>query len=320
MGRQSPKRVIGLRECAIAGARYGRERTIAGIARAQHGVVCRAQLVAAGLSANGVDSRVKRGRLVLVHRGVYRVGPVSAPRAAEMAAVLASGPRVWISHESAANVHGLPPYPAQARSVQVTVVGRHQASKPRITVHRVSSLMRDEVQTKDGIPTTTPARTILDLAATIGAEALEHLLAEAYAKRLATRAKLLPLLGRYPARPGTPALRRLLDAGSPPARTRSHPERRFLALIRGTRLPQPEVNARLNGWEVDFVWPEERLVVEIDALSTHTSPRDFERDRRKDADLVLAGYTVIRVTNRQLEREPRAVVGRVAAALALRAG
>ena len=77
------------------------------------------------------------------------------------------------------------------------------------------------------------------------------------------------------------------------------------------------VNARLHGWEVDFLWPAERLVVELDALSTHTSPRDFERDRRKDADLTLRRYTVIRVTRRQVEREPEAVIARIATALAL---
>jgi very-short-patch-repair endonuclease len=79
-------------------------------------------------------------------------------------------------------------------------------------------------------------------------------------------------------------------------------------------------NVRVGPWEVDFVWPAARLIVEVDALSTHTDPRSFERDRRKDAELTLAGYTVIRVTRRQIEREPHAVVARIAAALAVASG
>jgi very-short-patch-repair endonuclease len=88
-------------------------------------------------------------------------------------------------------------------------------------------------------------------------------------------------------------------------------------LIRKARLPSPRANVKVHGWEVDLLWSEHRLIVEVDALSTHTSPRDFERDRRKDAELTLLGYTVIRITRRQIEQEPEAVVARISAALSL---
>jgi very-short-patch-repair endonuclease len=118
-------------------------------------------------------------------------------------------------------------------------------------------------------------------------------------------------------RPGIPSLLRLLEAPAAPARTRSNPERRLLALIRRAQLPEPRPNARRHGYELDLLWAERKLVVEVDALSTHSDPRTFERDRKRDAELTLRGYTVIRVTRRQIEEEPEAVVARIAAALTL---
>jgi very-short-patch-repair endonuclease len=176
--------------------------------------------------------------------------------------------------------------------------------------------MRSEVTHVQGIPTTTPARTICDLAASLGMSQLEALIAEAYAKRKTTRRELLRAAGARPHRPGIPSLLKLLDAPSP-ARTRSAPERRLLSLIRRAQLPEPQTNAPLLGYEVDFFWPEHKLVVEVDALSTHSDPRTFERDRKRDAELTLAGYTVIRVTRRQIDGEPDAVMARIAAGLAL---
>ena len=121
---------------------------------------------------------------------------------------------------------------------------------------------------------------------------------------------------RNPGRRGVRALRRLVDSG--PARTRSEAERRLLRLVREARLPKPRLNARVAGLEVDFLWPDQRLIVEVDGYAFHRGRRAFERDRQRDAALAAQGYTVLRVTWRQLVYEPQAVVARIAAALAVR--
>jgi very-short-patch-repair endonuclease len=276
------------------------------------------QLREIGIYRGSVAHRLKSGELVAMHRGVYCFGPIPPAGADEMAAVLACQPRSCASHASAAYLLELPPFPARPRPVHITVSERHIRSRDGIVVHHTSTLLRSEVAILDGIPVTTPARTICDLAALLPTAELEHLLAEAYAKGKTTRAKLISSARRTATLPGIPSLRRLLDAPTKPARTRSRPERRALALIRKAQLPLPEVNARLRGYEVDLLWPEHKLVVEVDALSTHSDPRAFERDRRRDADLTLRGYTVVRITRRQIDEEPEAVVARLAAAVALR--
>jgi very-short-patch-repair endonuclease len=283
---------------------------VVAVARMQHGVITRAQLTAIGFSEAGIDSRVKRGTLRVVHRGVYLLDSVRPELAIEMAAVLACGEGAFASHYSALMLLGLSSH--RPTLPQVSVIGR-DIDRRGIETHTVKRIPRDEVTEAHGIPVTTATRTILDLAAR--SSDLERLLAEAYAKRLTTRSKLITLGARFPSRPGIPKLLQLLDAE--PQRTRSNPERALLTLIRKARLPPPKANEKLHGWEVDFLWADHRLIVEVDALSTHTSPRDFERDRRKDAELTLLGYTVIRVTRRQIEEEPEAVVARIAAALSL---
>lgn len=315
MHAQRPKRDDGSGASGAVDGSRERWREAHELAGAQEGVVDRRQLLGLGIERGAIAHRLRTGELTREHRGVYLVGPVRGAKASEMAAVLSCGARSCVSHASAAYLRKLPPYPARPECVHITVVGRDPGKRRGVTVHQVTSLMRDEVELQGRMPVTTPTRTIFDLAPSLTLPELEHLLAQAYAAGATSRPKLLRLLGRYPSRPGTPALRHVLDAETRPARTRSGPERRLLALIRKARLPQPQVNARFHAWEVDFLWPDTNLVVEVDALSTHTSPRDFERDRRKDSELVSRGYIVMRVTRRQLEEEPEIVVARLAAAL-----
>jgi len=122
-------------------------------------------------------------------------------------------------------------------------------------------------------------------------------------------------IARCPTRAGTARMRRVLSAEGSSGFTRSDAERRVRALIRQGKLPQPETNVRLLGYEVDFLWRAERLVVEVDGMAFHGHRRAFERDRGRDQVLVAAGYRVIRVTRLQLEREPLAVLARIAQAL-----
>lgn len=295
------------------------DQVIAAIATRQHGIVSRAQLRSAGLDRHSIDRRIRGGRLHPVHRGIYAVGHrAMAGGSREMAALLACGPRALISHRSAAVLQQLLPYPANPGPVDVTVVGRQRTRRRGIRAHRVGSLQRRDVRVVDGIRVTSAARTLLDLATVLPPSLLERAIAEAQVRGIARKRDLVDQLERNRGRRGTRALRQLLDLAGGPAFTRSAAERRLLRLVRAAELPTPEVNARVGGFEVDFVWRDQRLVVEIDGFTYHASRAAFERDRQRDSILAARGYTVIRVTWRQLVDAPEAVVARLATALAAR--
>jgi very-short-patch-repair endonuclease len=179
---------------------------------------------------------------------------------------------------------------------------------------------RDEVTTLRRIPITTPARTLLDLAAQLSTRELEQAVAQAERRNLLTRDKALALLARYPRRPGAAKLRELLGGPGRPAFTRSEAEERFLALVRRAQLPEPEVNVALHAYEIDFLWRQHALAVEIDGFVFHGDRDAFEADRRRDADLAARGIQVMRVTWRQIVEESEATLARLAQALAGRDG
>lgn len=290
------------------------ERVIHELAAGQHGVVTRRQLLAAGVRPGAVARRVRSRHLMPIHRGVYRVGPVVAPRGREMAAVLACGETAAVSHESAADLWEV----GGTRSGDVPVHVSVQAGQPAprgVRVHRVRAIRPDEITTVEEIPVTTPARTLLDLSASAEARRLERAVAEAFARRLTSRSRVLRLTARYPRRPGIARLRVLLEAGTGPALTRSQAEERFLALVRKADLPEPEANVEIEGFEVDFLWRSAGLVAEIDGFVYHASRARFERDRRRDAVLLGAGFRVIRVTWQQLVRKREALIASLGLAL-----
>jgi very-short-patch-repair endonuclease len=140
-------------------------------------------------------------------------------------------------------------------------------------------------------------------------------LAEALVRRLTTRENILALVDRHPTRSGVTELRALLDEGAEAALTRSEAERRFRELIANAKLPKSRANVRVVGRERDCVWRQQRLVAEIDGFRFHSSRRRFERDRSRDAELIAAGFRVVRITWRQLETEPDVVIARIAQAL-----
>jgi very-short-patch-repair endonuclease len=300
----------------VTAATAARERAIADLASRQRGLVTRTQLLQAGLTRAAVDNRVKSGRLQPLYRGVYLLGHAHlSDGARELGAVLACGPNAFVSHRSAAGLWHL--YPAQSTEVDITVVGRNPGSKRGIRVHRAPALGRSEIRRLGGIPLTSPARTILDLAGSVASRELERAYAEAETRRLVRRNELLALLARYPHRPGAAGLRSLIEGDARPALTRSEAEERLLALIRSAELPAPELNARVAGIEVDFLWRDRRLVVEVDGFAFHSHRAAFERDRERDAALAALGYRIVRVTWRQIVHRPATVLARIAAALAL---
>jgi very-short-patch-repair endonuclease len=289
------------------------DAAIARIAARQYGVVTRGQLAAAGLGRGAIEHRVAECRLHRVHRGVYLVGHVVPPPfAREMAAVLACGDGAALSHHSAASMWSLPSL--EAAGVDVTVAGRDPGDRPGIRVHRTRRLHPVDVRRCQRMSVTAPARTLLDLAAMVPIRDLERAVDEARVRRLVRPRQLLDVLERSPGRRGAGTLRRLLDGD--PALTRSEAETRLLTLLRAAGLPPTAVNARVGRYEVDFLWREQRLIVEVDGYAYHGTRAAFERDRARDADLQARGYRVMRVTWRQLVDEPEALIAHIAQALA----
>ena len=262
------------------------------LAREQHGLVARRQLLELGLRPNAIDRRIESRRLIRVRRGVYRLGPIAQPLEREMAAILVCDGGA-ISHHTAAAIDELLPYVPKEGPVHVTMIGSDRGPKPGIRIHRTSDLPPGELTRRHRIPLTTPARTILDLAAALTAGELEQLVARAHHRNLATAAQLRTLVARYPGRPGTPALSALL-AGKP-KHSRSRSERRLLEAFRRASLPEPETNVPIDRFEVDLLWREQRLAVEIDGSPFHSTRPDRLRDYARDARLGELGFTVLRL-------------------------
>lgn len=284
------------------------------LAARQHGLVTRAQLLGAGLSGRTVDYRVRARRLQPVQRGVYRLAPIASPSEREIAGVLACGPEAVVSHRSAAALWGLLPRGRQA-PVHVTVRARHRRRRPGLLVHCSPGLRPEETTKIDRIPVTTPARTVIDLASTVRLRRLEQALAAAEREGLTGHPELASLIDLHPRRRGVRALRALLEKDAQPAFTRSDAEESFLSLVEKAQLERPQSNVMVAGHEVDFLWRAARLVVEVDGFEFHSSRAKFESDRKKDGHLSARGFQVIRVTWRQLRREPEAVLVRVAQSL-----
>jgi very-short-patch-repair endonuclease len=300
-----------------------RDAAIARVAEAQHTVVALAQLGALGLSDSGVRKRVRSGRLHRIHHGVYAVGHGRLTRAGRwMAAVLAYWPTACLSHRSAAALWNV--RPDNRPTADVSLRRRSVRSRRGIAAHASATLTGADCTTVDGIPCTTLARTLLDLAEVVDRRGLERAIEQAEVLRLFDLRAVEDLLARANGRRGAAVLRAVLADLAEPALTRSDLEEGFLALCRAGQLSSPEVNVALvvdDGppIEVDFLWRAQRLAVETDAFGTHGTRHSFERDRRRDQRLKLAGYDPLRFTRRQILKEPDSVLATVAALLA-RAG
>ena len=291
------------------------ERRVAALAAEQQGMVTTAQLEVAGLSRTQVTRRVAGGWLVRVHTGVYRLGAYPGPWGREAAALLACGPDAALSHWTAARIDALTG--RGGAEIHVSIEGRLAGRVRGIRPHRVSALPEEDVVLRHGLRVTAPARTLLDVAAVAPRDLLGRITEEAQVRRLVSAADLRAALERAAGRPGVRKLREVVEYLDVPLLTRSEAEKRLRMLVRSAALPLPRMNVRRAGWEVDAVWDAQRLVVEFDGRKFHDTGGKFERDRRKDADLVLAGYRVLRITWRRLTRQPGEVVAILAAALAL---
>jgi predicted transcriptional regulator of viral defense system len=281
----------------------GSDPTAAGVAARQFGVITASQLAAAGMSRNMVSRRLAEGRLRRLHRGVYAWGHDRLRgEGLLLAAVFACGQRAVLSHRSAADRWGLLPSARALVDVTIEATGG-RPRRPGIHLHVVRRLDPRDVTTNDGLPITSAARTVVDIAVTCPPRHAERAVEQAYVQRLLAPGSLEDALSRASGRP-TRILRRLLDQQRTPTITRNDLEEAFLAIARAAGVPDPEVNVPLHGYVPDFLWRDERLVIETDGFGVHGTKRAFEHDRRRDVDLDLNGYRVHRFTHDQVMYEP----------------
>jgi very-short-patch-repair endonuclease len=248
--------------------------------------------MALGLSREAIARRLRSGRLHRLHRGVYAVGHTALTREGRwLAAVLACGPGALLSHRSAAALWGLRPTSAPRIDIIVPRTNHHR-STDCITVHHATRTAR----VHNNIPTTSPTCTLVDLAA-----------ANLPRRQIEKAAETAEALGLLDAREVRGRLKAILAAHDLSTRTRSTLEDAFLALCDGAKIGRPAVNATIQGLEVDFHWPDVRLIVETDSHRHHGTRAAFERDRVRDQQLTVAGWRVVRFTHRQVLRTPEHV-------------
>ena len=280
------------------------------LARRQHGVLTRRQLLELGFGPDAIKHRVASGRLHPISRGVYAVGrPQLTGHGCWMAAVLSCGDRAVLSHESAASLWGVRP-PA-SRLVEVSVPARVSRRRSGVVVHRRSNLSPADLTRCDGIPVTTAVCTIVDVAARLDRRELEAAINAADRHELVDPERLRRELDAMPRRPGVAIVRDTIDRRTF-ALTGSELERRFLLLARMAGFGSPLTGVRLNGFKVDFYWPGLGLVVETDGLRYHRTPAQQAADRVRDQAHTAAGFTPLRFTHAQVRFDP----GYVRAALA----
>jgi len=291
-------------------------RRIATVAGRQHGAIARRQLLASGLSPKAVEYRLRTARLHRVHRGVYAVGHSRLSQKGRWMAAALTVPGAVLSHGSAAACWELRP---GSGAIHLTA-SRRAAPGRSIVVHR-RALPADERTIRGGVPTTSMARTLLDLAATEGERAFERALREATFRRLTDPLGIPALIARYPGARGTAVAARALEAGIYRKRTRSELENAFLDLLREWGLPLPETNAIVEvagrRFEVDCLWRSRGVVAELDGYGAHLTPDRAEADRERDGLLQAGGMPVHRITSRRIERDADRLQAQLRAALGL---
>jgi hypothetical protein len=297
------------------GRDYKRSKQAWELAGRQHGVVARRQLLALGFNTREIEHRVARGRLHSVMRGVYAVGwPELTSKRRWMAAGLACGDDGSLSHRSAAALWEIG---TENRGVvDISVRRRCELKRPGLRVRGRPTLKAADIVYRDGIPVTSPTQTLVDLATELTPLGVERAVNEADKRDLVDPETLRSALEGYVGQPGAPLLRRLLDKRTFRL-SDSGLEILFRPIAASAGLPPPLTRQQVNGFEVDFFWPELDLVVETDGLRYHRTPSTQARDARRDRTHVLAGMTPLRFTHYEIKHEPAQVRATLARAAAL---
>lgn len=293
--------------------RAERDLAASRIAAVQKTLLTTEQLEGCGLGNDAVTYRLKTGRLHVVFRGVLSMGCGELPPLArELAALLACGKHSFLSHASAAFVWGLrETAPAE---VEVSVVGRCCGSRNGMRVHQVREIDRREVRRHEGLWLSSPARVCLEVAATSPSD-VPGLIDAGLGNRRIKKRDLEVVVRRHRGHRGVARLAAILGDESAMTITRSRAEKAMLKLIRDARLPVPEVNVRFGPYQPDFLWREQRLIVELDSYGFHGGPMAFQTDREKDLFYRDARFDVLRFTRAHVVYEPAMVLVRLARAL-----
>jgi very-short-patch-repair endonuclease len=282
----------------------GLDRIVASIAAGQHGVVARWQLLAAGISARWIEKGLDKGSPIRVYPGVYRVGHIAPSVEADyMAAVLACGEGAVLSGRAAACLLGLirsGPHP------DPEVTTRTERRIPGIRTHRARGASSRDRRTWRGMPITSAARTLVDLAAVVAPGQLAHAVHEAGIRHGTTPDEIEEVLAFRPTSPGAGVLRTIIHGDQ--GKTLSGLERRFLKLLRDARLPLPITNRLAGGRLVDCRWPEHQLTVELDGYRYHSSRHAWEKDRQRERDAYARGDEFRRYTWTDVVERPEVVL------------
>lgn len=282
------------------------DEEIARLADEQHGVVASWQV---DLDRHAIHRRLATARLFRKYRGVYAVGrPTLTRKGVWMAAALAYGPDALVSHRTAAALWEI------GQSSWKIDVTTPQSTRSRADVRAHTAVLHPEDRSRrDGIPVTSVARTILDLAATLTEDQLARTIENADRLERFDLKSLDRAIARHSRPAGIRKIRKILADYRGAADTRSELERDFRALIHKAGLPEPQYNVIVAGLEVDAYWPQWRLVVELDSRRYHAGSRAFERDRIRDATLQKAACRVLRITHKRLHQQPATVIADVLA-------
>ncbi|HEV2774922.1 MAG TPA: type IV toxin-antitoxin system AbiEi family antitoxin domain-containing protein [Solirubrobacteraceae bacterium] len=286
----------------------------------QHGCIRSDQLAACGLARAAVVRRVRKGWLHRVHTGVYAVGcPISTLHGRFMAAVLAGGPGAFLSHWASCAIAGLVRW--DGRRIDVTAPGDGHRRRSGIRFHRSRSIEPRDVTRRHGIPSTTAARALLEIAPRLSDRRLKRAVRQAQVERLASVDQIADITRRANGHPGAARIAAIIASG--PAPTASGDEDSVLDLILQAGFEHPVVNApRSVGartYYPDLRWPAERLILEIDSSPWHDGPLARELDGSRQAELEGDGERVLRTTREQALQDRAALVARLDAAGAPRA-
>jgi very-short-patch-repair endonuclease len=274
------------------------------------------QLRELGFTRNQVEWRLANDRLLRLHRGVYAVGHTRlSDRGLLLAALLAAGPDAFLSHRTAAAVMGY--QRLYRRGIEVTVPGvRSVAGRKGLTLHRTTALDEADVQVRNGLRVSAPARMLIERAGQESAKTLEGLVSHSVQKRLlrldtpSGLATLEAALKRHPRYPGNARLKTVLAGYRRTEDCKSELERAFdrKVLRPHPTIPPPERNVVVGGWEIDRLWRKQRLAVELDGRPYHVAVREMERDRRKDVSLQRLGIRPVRFTDLRMEHDVPEIV------------
>ncbi|HWC48225.1 MAG TPA: type IV toxin-antitoxin system AbiEi family antitoxin domain-containing protein [Solirubrobacterales bacterium] len=289
------------------------------LAERQHGVFSTWQLLDHGVNERIVYSRRVGGLLVPLHQGVYALAHARLSREGRaMAAVLACGPGAVLSHFSAGRHWG---FCGSVGPVEVLRQsgGLEPKSHKAVRLHQTRRLQPYEVTVERGIPVAVMERVLLDLSGRIDAKRVERMFVQAHKRDDFSWSRLARITTRRRGCKGVGKLRRIALEIDPEAlETKSPPEVDFLALWREVDDLAPSVNVLVEGHLVDFLWAEQKVIVETDSWTYHGDPLAFERDRQRDVELTAAGYDVHRTTAKMLERDPDPFLKNVRRALRTR--